>query len=121
MHVLLMFVTRTLENVFTLQSQFLHLQIFAPLLLAIKRTEFTPIQRTVMTIIHAPSTLAIPPQELANTRERIVTITMHVPLTLAMQIPETVFILQWFVPISILAPKKPVTLSRDASTLLNMI
>jgi hypothetical protein len=104
----------------TLQFQFLQLQIFAPSLLVTTRTDFTLIQRTVTTTIHALLTLAIPPLETARTLVRIVTIATHVLLTLAMLPAETVFTLQWFVLISILAPKKLVIPSKDVFTLLNM-
>jgi len=118
MHVPLMLAST--ETVSTLQFQFLLLQIFAPSLLVTPRTDFTLIQRTVMTTIHALSTLVIPPQEIARMLVRIAMTATHVQLTLAMLPAETVFILQWFVPISILAPKKLVIPSKDASTLLNM-
>jgi hypothetical protein len=121
MHVLLMLVTKPLETASTLQSQFLHLQIFAPLLLATPRMEFTLIQRIVMTTIHALLILVTAQLEPARMLVRIVTIVTHVLSILAMHLAETVFTPQWFVLISILAPKKPVTLFKDVFTLLNMI
>jgi hypothetical protein len=116
----LMHVTRLLENVFTLQFQFLLLQTSAPFLLVTARTESTVIQRTVTITILAPSTLAILLLEIANTKERTVTIAMHVLLILAMLLVDNALTFLWFVLMSILAPKKLAILFKDASTLLNM-
>jgi hypothetical protein len=93
------------ENASTLQSQSQLQQIFAPSLLAIARTDFTLIQRIVMTKTLALSTHATPPPEIANTLERIVTTTMLAPPTLATKLPENAQTLQLFALTSMLAQK----------------
>jgi len=95
------------ENASTHQSQFQLQLIFAPSLLAIARTDFTLIQRIVMTKTHALLILATPPLETANMLERTVTITTLAPPTLATKLPENAPTPQSFALTSILAQKTP--------------